>query len=425
VIDLSRRWGLIVAAAGLSVLGLLIVPAPVVSQPALPALDADPYVVCPVAEAGGGFSSRLGVLGTGRTGGSIRVIGGGTGPVDIPDDDGAFFTEVGELAELGTTPVLVEESATAATYSRAGAVAAVSGCVPASTATVAVMGMSTAEGDGSTMVLVNPFASSASLRLIGASEFGVDTPTDLEEMTVPPASSVEVVLDQTMTGRQSLSFGVVADSGLVVAGMKRTGPTDVATSEAVVASTQWFFALPDVGFDGVIHLRSLADVDTAFRIDRIQPDGVVEGVSEGVIAAQALSVIPVEEVAGPGSGIIVSAVEPLAAAIVYEFEEVRAVSPGIEREATRWSIPVSAVLTEGQTTVWILNTSGQALTARIERVGVSAVQSVELPVGMTTGAFVNGTRGGAIDVSVDGNVVVFYGVLSGNSIGLAAAVPVE
>jgi hypothetical protein len=44
---------------------------------------------------------------------------------------------------------------------------------------------------------------------------------------------------------------------------------------------------------------------------------------------------------------------------------------------------------------------------------------------MTTGAFVNGTRGGAIDVSVDGNVVVFYGVLSGNSIGLAAAVPVE
>ena len=422
MIDLSRRWALIVAAAGLSALGLLMVPAPVVSQPALPALEPDPYVVCPVAEAGGGFSSRLGVSGSG---GSIRVIGGGTGPVDIPGDDAAFFTEIGELAELGTTPILVETSGAAATYSRAGAVASVSGCVPASTATVAVMGMSTAEGDGSTMVLVNPFASAASLRLIGASEFGVDTPTDLEEMTVPPASSVEVVLDQTMTGRQSLSFGVVADSGLVVAGMKRSGPSDVATSEAVVASTQWFFALPDVGFDGVIHLRSLADVDTAFRVDRIEPDGVVEGVSEGVIAAQALSVIPVEEVAGPGSGIIVSAAEPLAAAIVYEFEDVRAVSPGIEREATRWSIPVSAVLTEGQTTVWILNTSGQALTARIERLGVSAVQTVELPVGMTTGVFLNGARGGAIDVSVDGNVVVFYGVLSGNSIGLAAAVPVE
>jgi hypothetical protein len=217
---------------------------------------------------------------------------------------------------------------------------------------------------------------------------------------------------------------VFADSGLVVAGMKRSGPSDVATSEAVAASTQWFFALPDFGFDGAIHLRSLAEVDTAFRIDRIQPDGVVEGVGEGVLGAQTLEVIPVENVAGPGSGLIVSAVEPVAAAIVYTFEGVRAVSTGITRESVRWSAPVSAVLNEGQATVWILNTSGQALTARIERVGISAVQTAEIPPGMTTGVFVTGARGGAIEVSADGNIVVFYGVLSGASVGMSAAVPV-
>lgn len=422
--DVLRRWTAIIAASVLSILGLFLVADPVPSAPQLPPFEADPYVVCPVAEAGGGFSSRLGVSGV--QGGTVRVIGGGSGPIDIPADQAAaFFTEVGELAELGTTPLLVETSGTAASYSRAGTVAAVSGCVPASRGSVAIMGMSTAEGDGSTMVLVNPFASTASLRLIGASEFGVDTPTDLEEMTLPPANSVEVVLDQSMAGRQSLSFAVVADSGLVVAGMKRSGPGDVATSEAIAPSTQWFFALPDFGFDGAIHLRSLVDVDTAYRIDRIQPDGVVEGVSEGVLAAQALAVIPVEEVAGPGSGLIVSAVEPLAAAIVYTFEDVRAVSPGATREATRWSVPVSALLTEGQATAWILNTSGQALTATIERVGVSAVQTVDLPAGMTTGVFVTGARGGAIDVSAEGDIVVFYGVLSGSSVGMAAAVPFE
>ena len=420
--DVVRRWTAIVGAAGLSILGLFMAPDPVPIPAQLPPLESDPYVVCPVAEAGGGFSSRLGVATS--QGGTIRVVGGGTGPIDIPGDNGAFFTEVGDLAELGTTPILVETLGTAAAYSRAGSVAAVSGCVPASGGSVAIMGMATAEGDGSTMVLVNPFASTASLRLIGASEFGVDTPTDLEEVTVPPATSVEVVLDQSMAGRQSLSFAVVTDSGLVVAGMKRSGPTDVATSEAVAASTQWFFALPDFGFDGAIHLRSVADVDTAYRIDRIQPDGVVEAVAEGVLAAQALSVIPVEEVAGPGSGLIVSAVEPLVAAIVYNFEDVRAVSPGVTREATRWSVPVSALLNEGQATVWILNTSGQALTARIQRVGVTAVQTAELPPGMTTGVFVTGARGGAIDVAADGNIAVFYGVLSGGSIGMAAAVPV-
>ena len=419
--DVLARWTAIVAAASLSVLGLFIAPTPAPNPSELPQLGADPYVVCPVAEAGGGFSSRLGV--SGSQGGTVRVIGGGAGPIDVPDDD-AFFTEVGDLAELGTTPILVETAGTAATYSRAGTVAAVSGCVPASRGSVAIMGMSTAEGDGSTMVLVNPFASAASVRLVGASEFGVDTPTDLEEVTVPPSTSVELVLDQSMAGRQSLSFAVFADSGLVVAGMKRSGPSDVATSEAVAASTQWFFALPDFGFDGAIHLRSLAEVDTAYRIDRIQPDGVVEGVAEGVLVAQTLEVIPVENVAGPGSGLIVSAVEPVAAAIVYTFEGVRAVAPGITRESARWSVPVSAVLNEGQATVWILNTSGQALTARIERVGVSAVQTAELPPGMTTGVFVTGARGGAIDVSADGNIVVFYGVLSGGSVGMSAAVPV-
>lgn len=418
-----RRLAVIITTAGLAVLGLLMVPTPATTEPELPTIGSDPYVVCPVAEAGGGFTSRLGV--SSPSGGRVTVIGGGSGPVDFPGDGGTYFTEVGELAELGTTPILVETSGTAATYGRAGTVAAVSGCTQASTGPVAIMGMSTAEGDGSTMVLVNPFAAEASLRLVGASEFGVDTPTDLEEMRVPPATAVEVVLDQIMAGRQSMSFSVVADSGLVVAGMKRTGPTDVATSEAVAASTQWFFALPDFGFDGEIHVRSLADVDAAFRVDRIQPDGLVEGVAEGVLVPQGLSVIPVEDVAGPGSGVVVSTSEPVAAAIVYAVDDVRAVAPGVAREAVSWSVPVSSVLSEGQTTVWILNTSGGPLTATIERLGVPARQTVELQPGTTTGVFVTGTRGGAIEVSADGTIAVFYGVLSGNSIGMAGAVPIE
>jgi len=419
--ELLRRWAVIVPATGLAVLGLLVAPRSVVPGSALPAVDPSPYSVCPVAEAGGGFSSRLGVSGT--DGGRASVIAGGSREVEIPDGEGPFFIEVGELAELGTTPILVEASSPAAVFSRAGDVPAVSGCTPAANGALAILGMSTAGGDGSTLVLVNPFASEALVRLLGASEFGIDTPAELDEMTLPPATTVEVLLDQSMAGRQSLSFGLVVDSGLVAAGMKSSGPTDVAMSEAVAGSTQWFFALPDFGFDGDIHLRSLADVDTAFRVDRIQPDGIVEGVAEGTLVAQTLVVLPVEEVAGPGSGIVVSAVEPVAAAIVYSIDEVRAVAPGIAEAASTWSVPVSAILTEGQTTLWILNTSGEPLTAQITRPGVGACQTADLPAGMTTGVFVTGARGGAIDVSADGSIVVFYGVLSGNSVGMSAAVP--
>jgi hypothetical protein len=37
---------------------------------------------------------------------------------------------------------------------------------------------------------------------------------------------------------------------------------------------------------------------------------------------------------------------------------------------------------------------------------------------------VTGARGGPIDVSAGGNIVVFYGVLSGGSVGMSAAVPI-
>ena len=229
-----------------------------------------------------------------------------------------------------------------------------------------------------------------------------------------------------MAGRQTLSFAVVADSGLVTAGMNRTGPGDVASVEAVSGGTEWFFPLPDFGFDGEIHIRSLVDVDATYRVDRIQPDGVVEGVMEGVLDAQTLAVIPVEEVAGPGSGIVISAAESVAAAVVYAIDDVRAVAPGLAIESTRWSAPVSAILNEGQVTVWILNTSGEALTGRIERLGIPAGpgQQFDLPAGMTTGAVMVGATGGALEVSADGPIVVYYGVLSGNSIGLGAAVPI-
>jgi hypothetical protein len=228
-----------------------------------------------------------------------------------------------------------------------------------------------------------------------------------------------------MTGRQSLSFLIQADTGRVAAGMRRSGPTDVATSESIAASTEWFFPLPDFGLDGEIHLRSVADVSTAYRVDRFQPDGLVEAVAEGILEPQGLAVIPVIDVAGPGSGLVVAAVEPVAAAIVFAVDDVRAVAPGANTESTRWSVPVSALFSEGQTTVWILNTSGAVVNATIARLGEAAVQTVTLQPGMTTGVFVTGTTGGGIEVSGDGSIVVSYGVLSGDSIGLGSAVPLE
>ncbi|MGH8929021.1 MAG: DUF5719 family protein, partial [Acidimicrobiia bacterium] len=226
---------------GLAILGggLWLTPPQPAETPSLASPDSDPYVVCSVGESGGGFTSRLGIVG--QDGGRLIVVGGSSEPLDFEAEEGHYEVAIEELAELGVTPVLVEAPAAAATYSRAGAAAAVGGCGPARSDPLAVLGMSTAASDRSTLMLVNPFAVEASLRLTSASEFGVDTPADLERVRVPPFTSIEVVLDQVMAGRQSLTFSVSADTGLVAAGMLRICAEDVATAEAVPGSTLWFF----------------------------------------------------------------------------------------------------------------------------------------------------------------------------------------
>ena len=138
-----------------------------------------------------------------------------------------------------------------------------------------------------------------------------------------------MLLDQSMAGRQSLSFGLVVDSGLVAAGMKSSGPTDVAMSEAVAGEHSVVLCVAGLRvrrghpsqFTGRCRHRLPCGPDSTRRHSRRSrrgnagcPDPVSHTGRGGGRA---------------GSGIVVSAVEPMAAAIVYSVDEVRAVAPGI------------------------------------------------------------------------------------------------
>jgi hypothetical protein len=420
---LVRRWALILATLGLAAGGLALPGAPLNQGGPDPQPDPDHYVVCPDAEAGGGFTSRLGLASESDV--LVTAIGAGADPLRPRLESGTAQIAVEDLAERGLTPILIEGTGTAATYTRAGETAGLGGCVAASPDIVGVAGLATSSGQGSTLVLVNPFAAEASIRLEAASEFGPDTPADLEEVRVPSFTTVELVLDQLLAGRESLSFSLTTQRGLIVAGMRRTGSSDLAVSEAVPGRTQWFLGLPDFGFTEEAHIRSLAAVDTAYRVDSVLPEGLVEGVSEGVIPAQGQTVLAVEELAETGGGLIIASAEPIVVSLVSASEEALAVSPGADREAARWVVPVSSVPAEARTAIWILNTAGNAVNARIAPMGSGRSQALELAPAATTGAIVENPEGASILVEADGPVAVFYGVLSGSAIGMTAAVPLE
>ncbi|HSL27038.1 MAG TPA: DUF5719 family protein [Acidimicrobiia bacterium] len=421
--DLVRRWGLILVTLGLAGGGLLLPGAPVGSVPPPAEPEPDNYVVCPAAEAGGGFTTRLGLAGPADV--RLTAIGAVSGPRDLAVEFGTAQIAVEDLAELGVTPILVEGTVTAATYTRAGEAAGLAGCAPASPEVVAVGGLATSGGQGSTLVLANPFAAEASIRLEAASEFGPDTPADLEEVRVPPFTVVELVLDQLLAGRESLSFSIVTERGLIAAGMRRTAPNDLAVAEAVPARTQWFLGLPDFGFTGEAHIRSLAAVDTAYRVDAVSPEGLVEGVAEGVVGPQGQVVLAVDQLTEAGTGLVIASAEPIVVTLVHSSEDAIAVTPGADREAARWVVPVSAVPAEGQTAMWILNTAGSPLAAVVEPIGSGRSQHLELAPAATTGAIVPNPDGAAILVEAAGPVVVFYGVLTGSAIAMSVAVPLE
>lgn len=417
----------VIALAGSGLWMGRVAPAP--DGPVDP-LGAAPYRVCPVAEAGGGFSSRLGLYRDGDAGGRLSAVGGPQLAQTFQFSDSfAYQTDVGGLAELGLTPLLVESDAAGGVYNRAGGASAVAGCISATADPVAVLGMATSGGETSILILTNPFAVEASVQLEAVSEFGIDTPTDLEQVRIPAATSLELDFNQTLAGRETLSFAITPLSGSVVAGMKRAGESDVAASEAIAGSTEWFFALPDFGVDfgieGAIHLRALVEGDTAFRIDRIGTDVLAEAVAEGTITPQAEATFGLADLGAEGGGFVLSSDQPVAAAIVYAGAESLAVSAGADTAATSWAVPVSSLRAEGRTAVWLLNTTDRNLTGTVMSLNRETKRIIALPAGATTGMLLDDLGGSGALVTADGPIAAFYGVLSGSAVGMSAATPLE
>jgi hypothetical protein len=273
-------------------------------------------------------------------------------------------------------------------------------------------------------VITNPFAAEASVTLVGSSEFGPDTPSALEAVRVPAMSTLELVLDQSMAGREQLGFTLVPESGLVVAGMTRTGP-DTAISEAIAGARQWHVALPGFGIDGQLILRSLAAVDSAFRIDRIDQSGIADGVEAGSLAPGEQLVFSLEEMGGGDGGFVVNAEEDVAVATAYVGEELRTVSAAAPATAIQWLIPVSATTEEGENALWILNPEETGTSASIQTFGRSGdAQEIELPPGTTTGLVVDLDGSGA-SITAGHPIVVFHGVLNGTRAAMTRAYPLE
>lgn len=422
----ARLGILVVAAAGLA-MGILLPgrPAAVFDPPTIP--GPAPYVTCAAALAGSGFESTVGVVTDSSVTGAVSGVGVDSAGDDFElEGDESFRFEVGSVAELGVTPILVERftggEVGAGVLGRAGAQASTAGCQPATSAPVALLGLATNEGEQSTVVLANPFAVEATARLVGSSEFGPDTVTEVETLRVPARSTLTLALGQLMAGRQQLGFTLYTEGGAVVAGLARSGP-DIATSEALAGAQQWFVPQPAFGVPGHLIVRSLASVEASYRVDALNPAGITEGIDNGALAPDSELWLALEDL-GDNGGYLVASDEPIAVALAYAGENTRVISTASSTSTVAWLVPVSANSPDSETAIWILNPEEIEATATVA-VFDGATTEITLGPGSTTGEIVrfNG-RGGMITAT--GPVAVFYGVLSdGGAASMTLAHPLE
>ncbi|MEJ5946617.1 DUF5719 family protein [Pseudokineococcus basanitobsidens] len=196
-----------------------------------------------------------------------------------------------------------------------------------------LVGGSTAEGDSTRVVLVNPGATSAEVSLEVLTPDGLQQPPAGEGLVVPPGQRSEVLLEGLVPGAETLAVHVSSDGGAVapslvvtrLAGLVPRG-VEVVTPAAAPATEQ---VVPGVATAGsstaVLRLAAPGGEPATAQVDVLAD-------AAGSAAAGALSTsvavpggqavdVPLGGVPAGSAGVAVSAGQPVVAAVVVQRTE--------------------------------------------------------------------------------------------------------
>lgn len=389
----------------------IVVPAP--SEPVPdppPAMAAAPFAVCPLGEA----AQRDTV---------VDVVGGEAGEVDLSvfsagtvvarealtiPDTGVATLELAEITGVALAPTIValDDPDRAVGSVLRGAGVAAAACDSGSLDPSVLAGGSTVQGETYRVVLANPFAGTARVDLLAASEIGTESDPALEGIVIPPRSIISIDVGSLLPGRQSLSVAVNTSAGRVISGAVQEGGGDVSAIQGLSADVDWFLLLPDFPeLTRSLVLMAPGTADVPFQLDVYGAEGLVEAMYEETVPARGQTVVAVDDLLeGPGVVRVVAA-GPVGAALRLHGEAVRAVTPGVPVPALSWLLPGAGDL--GPTRVLVFNPGAIDVTARLTGAAGGEVDAVDVPSGQLVTVPLPEGRGGA-RLEADGEVVVTW-----------------
>jgi len=385
---------------------------------------------------------------------------------------GARSIDAGEIFRRGTSPGVVEFDdgpAVATTAMWSEEILTGDRCVASVPKEWNLVGGITAEGFTLELQLFNPFAESAKVTVEAITEFGRSPLAGFESVDVPGRSWLTTDLSRVIPFLDMATFTVTSESGIVIPSLVLNNEDDEASWPGTGQSTVWDFPVTSVpGLEPTLVISNTGSVGATVAIDLFTPDGPIPDVDGRIVAPLEPLRIHLSDLAEPPFAVRVRSNAPIGALIQAapegtfprtdglpqaeevdvdeatddtatdetptdeeatdetttddsEGEEVEqpvvytgvAAMPGNTDPLERWLVPGLGVVPGAQTSIWILNPSGDEATVTVSPLGVSSVRSekivipagqyVEIPVPSLSES---GNSGMLIDSSLPVSVAV-------------------
>jgi hypothetical protein len=229
-------------------------------------------------------------------------------------------------------------------------------CSPATRGTIALSGVSTANGHQVDLVLANPYALDAIIAVTTISEVGADTAGELETLVVPAGAVVVRDLSRILPLRSHLSLVITPSQGSVHAVVYETTGSDGRASEAVPGQDEWWVVMPDLpGVDRHLTIVSTSVGSEAFQMDLWALDGLNEAAIDDVVPAGAQFDIPSAET-GDAQAVRIISSNATVVALSMTGDGVLAGGPAAPGLFGRWLLAGAGAL-PGSTIAWVFNPS--------------------------------------------------------------------
>ncbi|GMR01780.1 MAG: hypothetical protein BMS9Abin20_0099 [Acidimicrobiia bacterium] len=380
---------------------------------------------------------------------------------------GAAGIDTGAILRRGESPALVEISdGPAAAASMAWADSLLSGdrCIVSVPKVWYLTGGTTRTGSFTELRLFNPFADNAEVTIVAYSEFGVDLVADLDGLDVEGRSWTTIDLEKYLPFRDELAFTITSTKGLVIPALIRTDDRGEAMWPGSAPSETWDFPVVTTGgLEPFIAVLSAGEDQILVSVDILTEDGSVRNAREITIDSSIPALIPLSDLAAAPFGVRLRATSPIAASViaVVPVEEVDggegelsdentttstsetatttiaeteqtfirglAGTVGIARPSSGWIVPIDT-LPQNETTMWILNAGGDAVTVAVDplgqvefsleqqtfTVGPGSIYGVEIDVGIGIYGY---------HVTADGPVSVSWEISGERGAALVAGIP--